>query len=183
MQDTSVQHSALFRFCCVCTTLHLVSNAPRRPAGGSCLQNFRSLTHFILSLSASVGVHRERHWWRVRIGENNGSNTEGGVCWCVCVCIRVTEREREKNNKMEKRLTMLSGLPQCFPAACQLNHQDTGDTSESYPWNKTAPPPPPLLSQPPPSVLNSVSPSAPPDSLHKNSKNNRAAVHRICTVP
>lgn len=63
---------------------------------------------------------------------------------------------------------MLSGLPQCFPAACQLNHQHTRDTSESYPCNET-PLPPRLkyrLSLP---------------SLTQSARIQKEAAHKICS--
>lgn len=76
----------------------------------------------------------------------------------MCVCVK--ESEREKSNKMEKRLTMLGSLPLCFPAACQLNHRNTGDTNKSYPRIKT------LLPSSPDIKLCFRLPV--PDSLHKN---------------
>ena len=103
------------------------------------------------------------------MGEEKKKKLGGGI-WeheyvcvslCVRVCVCVCDREGDKCNKMEKRLTTLSGLPQCFPATCQLNHQETGDTCESRSCNQT-----PLSPSLPPSVLpstlfilNSASPS------------------------
>lgn len=87
------------------------------------------------------------------------------VCLCVCLC------DRDKTNKTGKRLTMLSGLLLCLPAACSLNHQDTGDTSKSYPSFKT------LLPSSTPNFVFSLTP------LRKNSKSSKTAVHKICAAP
>ncbi len=141
MQDTSLQDSSVFGFCCVCTI------ASSSVGWGSCRQTFSHLPTL-----SSISLHHRRIQglkliegakWKAK-----RADLRAWACLCefehVCVCLCLCDRERDKTNKMEKRLTMLSSLSQCFPATCQLNHQDTGDTSEVLSSQQDSPPRPRL---------------------------------------